>query len=150
TGASARGLPLLLLLCTDEFRTYLAGQRPPLRPLRPDSVDQELHAELPLAGLEDATLNRLGELVTEGARTLRLTLDVLARPPVRRLRRASVGRELQAELPRAGLEDAPLNRLGELVTEGARTLRLTLDVLGYAPVGPLHLGLWRVAEARLA
>src|SRR5262249_25139851 len=57
---------------------------------------------------------------------------------------------LHAELPLAGLEDATLNRLGELVTEGARTLRLTLDVLGYAPVGPLHLGLWRVAEARLA
>jgi hypothetical protein len=93
-----RGLPLLLLLCTDEFRTYFAAQRPPLRPLRPDSVDQELRAELRLSGLEDATLNRLGELDTEGA----------------------------------------------------QTLHLTLDVLGYAPVGPLHLGLWRVAEARLA
>ena len=96
--AFEHGLPVQVLLCTDEFRSYLAALRPPLRPLRPDSIGNELRVEMPLDALEEAARNRLADL-----------LD---------------GRQ-------------------------ATAVQLVLDVLGYAPVGPLHLGMWRVAEARL-
>jgi hypothetical protein len=89
-------LPLQVLLCTDEFRTYLAGLRPPLRLLRGDGVGGELRVDLPLDSLD------------EGA----------------------------------------LNRLTDAVTPEQSTLHLAFEVLGYAPVGPLHLGMWRVVDAR--
>jgi hypothetical protein len=92
----ADDLPLQVLLCTDEFRTYLAGLRPPLRLLRGDAVATELKVELPLDGLEEATLAR----ITDALRTEHTALS------------------------------------------------LAVEVLGYAPVGPLHLGMWRVIEAR--
>ena len=88
------GLPLQVLLCTDEFRTYLTGLRPPLRLLRPDAAGNDLVIDLPLTNLDD------------GART----------------------RVAEAAAPHAALH-------------------LAFDVLGYAPVGPLHLGMWRVTEA---
>lgn len=93
----AGALPVQVLLCTDELRTYLTGLRPPLRLLRADAVGTELRAEIPLASLE------------EGTRT----------------------------------------RLTESVSEQSTSLHLALDVLGYAPVGPLHLGMWRVVEAQV-
>jgi hypothetical protein len=92
---AGRGLPIQVLLCTDEFRSYLAALRPPLRVLRPDAAGTELRIDLPLDELED------------GTRT----------------------------------------RLADAVAEGQTALHLTLDVLGYAPVGPLHLGMWRVVAA---
>ena len=92
------GLPVQVLLCTDEFRSYLAALRPPLRLLRPDSPGADVRADLPLDDIEDATRHRLGDL---------------------------------------------------LGTQPVAVLRLTLDVLAYAPVGALHLGMWRVVDARL-
>ena len=97
-GFGTNGVPLQVLLCTDEFRTYLNGLRPSLRLLRPDAAGTEVCMELPLSNLED------------GTRT----------------------------------------RLADALTEQHATLHLALDVLGYAPVGPLHLGMWRVAGARLS
>ena len=91
------GLPVQVLLCTDEFRTYLAGLRPPLRLLRPDSAGHDVTAELALDGVEDATRNRLADTLNG---------------------------------------------------QQATALRVAFDVLGYAPVGPLHLGMWRVVDAR--
>jgi hypothetical protein len=91
-------LPLQVLLCTDEFRTYLAGLRPALRLLRADGVGSEVRVEVPLDALEDGALTRLADAVT--------------------------------------LEHSALH--------------LAFEVLGYAPVGPLHLGMWRVVEARPA
>ena len=88
-------LPLQVCLCTDEFRTYLAGLRPPLRILRTDAVDAEVKVELPLDALE------------EGTRT----------------------------------------RIADALTAEHTVVHLTFQVLGYAPVGPLHLGMWRVVEA---
>ena len=92
----ADDLPLQVLLCTDEFRTYLAGLRPPLRVLRGDAVAAEVRVEIPLEALEEGTLTRIADAGT---------------------------------------------------TEQG-VLHLAFEVLGYAPVGPLHLGLWRVVEAR--
>ena len=91
----ADDLPLQVLLCTDEFRTYLAALHPPLRLLRADAVEGEMRIDLPLAEL------------AEGA----------------------------------------LTRLADAVTDEHTTLHLAVEVLGYAPVGPLHLGTWRVVEA---
>lgn len=91
-------LPLQALLCSDEFRGSLNALRPPLRLLRPDAVGSEVRADLPLAALEDGTLTRLADAISEEH----------------------------------------------------TTLHLAFDVLGYAPVGPLHLGMWRVIEARVA
>jgi hypothetical protein len=91
----ARGLPLQVLLCTDEFRTYLAGLHPPLRILRPDAAGTTVEADLSIPDLEEGTHTRLAEALTAGG----------------------------------------------------TTLHLALDVLGYAPVGPLHLGMWRVVAA---
>lgn len=88
-----RGLPIQVLLCTDEFRTYLGVISPALRVLRPDAAGNAVTAALPLDSLEAAARSRL--------------TDVLD------------GRD-------------------------SGTLSLTLDVLGYAPVGALHLGMWRV------
>jgi hypothetical protein len=92
-----KGLPLQVILCTDEFRSYLNSLRPPLRLLRPDAASAETRVELPLHELEDGTLTRLADSLTEQH----------------------------------------------------TTLHLAFDVLGYAPVGPLHLGLWRVSDARI-
>lgn len=89
--------PLQVLLCTDEFRGYINALRPPLRLLRPDAASAELRLDLPLTELEDGTLTRLADSITEQH----------------------------------------------------TTLHLGFDVLGYAPVGPLHLGMWRVIEARV-
>ena len=97
-GFGASGLPLQVLLCTDEFRTYLMGLQPPLRLLRSDAAGTEVRVALLLDDLE------------EGTRT----------------------------------------RLADALAEGHTTLHLALEVLGYAPVGPLHLGMWRVVEARAA
>jgi hypothetical protein len=94
---STDGLPIQVLLCTDELRTYLSTLRPPLRLLRPDAVDSELRLDLPLSDLENATLTRLADA------------------------------------------------LGEQHT----ALHLAFEVLGYAPVGPMHLGMWRVAAAQV-
>ncbi len=91
------GLPVQVLLCTDEFRTYLATQRPPLRLLRPDVAGTEVAVDVALDDLEDAARNRLGDA---------------------------------------------------LMGHGARSLRLVFDVLGYAPVGALHLAMWRVASVQ--
>jgi hypothetical protein len=91
----AGGLPVQVLLCTDEFRTYLSTLRPPLRLLRADAVGGVVAVDLPLSELGDATLTRLADA------------------------------------------------FGERHT----TLHLVLEVLGYAPVGPMHLGMWRVAAA---
>jgi hypothetical protein len=93
-----KGLPLQVLLCTDEFRSYLGTLRPPLRILRPDAAGSEVRVELPLNTLEDGTLTRLADSLTEQH----------------------------------------------------TTLHLAFDVLGYAPVGPLHLGMWRVIEAHIS
>ncbi|MGD9891702.1 MAG: hypothetical protein AB7R89_08270 [Dehalococcoidia bacterium] len=92
-----KGLPVQVLLCTDEFRSYLSTLRPPLRILRPDVAGTEVRVELLLNALDDGTLTRLADSLTEQH----------------------------------------------------TTLHLALDVLGYAPVGPLHLGMWRVIEARI-
>jgi hypothetical protein len=91
------GLPVQVLLSTDEFRTYLAGQRPPLRLLRPDVAGTELAVDIAPDTLDDAARHRLSE--------------VLSGPDV-------------------------------------RSLRLSFDVLGYAPVGALHLAMWRVAAVQ--
>jgi hypothetical protein len=91
------GLPVQVLLATDEFRTYLAGRRPPLRLLRPDAAGTEVSVEIVPDTLEDAARNRLGDML-------------------------------------GGHEPG--------------TLRLVYDVLGYAPVGALHLAMWRVASVQ--
>lgn len=91
------GLPVVVLLCADDFRTALATPTLGLRLLRPDAVDQEHAVSAVLDDLDPATVSRL----------------------------------------RDGQEST------------ATALHLTLDVLGYAPVGPLHLGMWRVEDARL-
>lgn len=93
-----KGLPLQVILCTDEFRSYLNTLRPPLRVLRPDAAGAEVRVELPLNELEDGTLTRLADSLTEQH----------------------------------------------------TTLHLAFDVLGYAPVGPLHLGMWRVTDAHIS
>jgi hypothetical protein len=93
-----KGLPLQVILCTDEFRNYLNTLRPPLRVLRPDAAGTETRVELPLNELEDGTLTRLTDSLSEGH----------------------------------------------------TTLHLAFDVLGYAPVGPLHLGMWRVTDAHIS
>jgi hypothetical protein len=85
-----------VVLCTDEFRTYLAGLRPPLRLLRGDSAGNEVRVDLSLETLDEGTLTRLADALTP---------------------------EQSA-------------------------LHLAFEVLGYAPVGPLHLGMWRVIDAR--
>jgi hypothetical protein len=92
-----KGLPLQILLCTDEFRSYLNTLRPPFRILRPDAAGTEVRVELPLNTLEDGTLTRLADSLTEQH----------------------------------------------------TVLHLAVDVLGYAPVGPLHLGMWRMIETRV-
>jgi hypothetical protein len=93
-----KALPLQVLLCTDEFRSYLGTLRPPLRLLRPDAAGTEVRVELPLNALDDGTLTRLADSLTEQH----------------------------------------------------TALHLAFDVLGYAPVGPLHLGMWRVSRAHIS
>lgn len=73
-----------------------------------------------------------------------------ARPPLRLLRPDSAGSNLRTVMPLADLEETTRNRLAESLSDDATALRLEFDMLGVAPVGPLHLAMWRVAEARLA
>lgn len=97
-GFGADGLPVQVLLATDEFRAYLGALTPPLRLLRPEAAGTEVTCRLTLDALEDATRHRLAAAAASDTRTtLRLACDVLAYTPVGPLHLA-MWRVVMAEL----------------------------------------------------